>query len=176
MAISLSCLNVIIIIKKRLCKDVQPGFWISPEVLQRSLWSLEVVAVGATVREPTIHLCGVFALLLHHRGLFPPYAPLAPAFLCYHFSVLCLFICQAAWRLPHHCAGTAGFIKHLTSSQYLMVNLNQGAAGLHSRNWPFPSTAFLACAMTGSVFLIIKIINTSYAEVKKNTWKCWHPK
>lgn len=62
----------------------------------------------------------------------PP--PLAPAFMCYHFSVLCLFICQAAWRLPHHCVGTAGFIKHLTSSQYLMVNLNQGAAGPHSRN------------------------------------------
>lgn len=36
--------------------------------------------------------------------------------------------------LPHHCAGTAGFIKHLTSSRYLMVYLNQGAAGPHSRN------------------------------------------
>lgn len=36
--------------------------------------------------------------------------------------------------LPHHCAGTAGFIKHLTSSRYLMVHLNQGAAGPHSRN------------------------------------------
>lgn len=143
MAISLSCLNVIIIIIKKDCvkmcsQDFGSLLKFSKgafEALKLSQWGLQSGSPPSTC-VGSLHCCCIT------EAYPPPPAPLAPAFLCYHFSVLCLFICQAAWRLPHHCAGTAGFIKHLTSSQYLMVNLNQGAAGLHSRNWPFPQLPF----------------------------------
>lgn len=89
-------------------------------------------------QEPTIHLrgceCGGLCIVATSQRLSVPPTP----WLLLSCATTSQYFVFSSGRLrgglPHHCAGTAGFIKHLTSSRYLMVHLNQGAAGPRSRN------------------------------------------
>lgn len=101
--------------------------------------ALEVSTAGAAAREPTVLWPTVSVGSLHCCSITEPRAatptPLWLLLSCATTSVCLVFSSgRGCGKVPHHCAGTAGFIKRLTSSRYLMVHLNQGAAGPHSRN------------------------------------------
>lgn len=141
-AISLNCLTVA---KKGLCKAVHSGYigssfffptdlsWSCPKEHFKP-WSWHSRSCIRGAHRPPARLWVWGALLqTSQRPRVPPTPWLllscatTPQYLVFSSGRLC-------GGVPHHCAGTAGFIKHLTSSRYLMVNLNQGAAGPHSRN------------------------------------------